>query len=91
MGPSGRVALDGREAALGLATRLRPPRGLTVSIVDLDPAFGDDGRTATSRTTVTLREPGAERRARPDRRPGRGDDLDQGRRLAAVAGDDHRG
>ena len=58
MGPSGRVAIDGREAALGLATRLRPPRGLTVSIADLDPSFGDDGRTATSRTTVTLREPG---------------------------------
>jgi hypothetical protein len=60
VGPSGRVALDGREAALGLATRLRPPRGLTVSIVDLDPAFAADGRTATSRTTVTLREPGAD-------------------------------
>ena len=59
VGPSGRVALDGREAALGLATRLRPPRGLTVSIVDLDPSFGDDGRTATTRTTVTLREAGA--------------------------------
>jgi hypothetical protein len=59
VGPSGRVALDGREAALGLATRLRPPRGLTVSIADLDPSFGDDGRTATTRTTVTLREPGA--------------------------------
>ena len=25
-----------------------------------DPSFADDGRTATSRTTVTLREPGAE-------------------------------
>ena len=58
VGPSGRIALDGREAALGLATRLRPPRGLTVSIADLDPSFGDDGRTATTRTTVTLREPG---------------------------------
>lgn len=56
--PSGRVAIDGREAALGLATRLRPPRGLTVSIADLDPSFADDGNTATSRTTVTLREPG---------------------------------
>ena len=55
---SGRVPIDGREAALGLATRLRPPRGLTVSIADLDPSFGDDGRTATARTTVTLREPG---------------------------------
>ena len=60
VGPTGRVAIDGREAALGLATRLRPPRGLTVSIADLDPAFDEDGRTATSRTTVTLREPGAD-------------------------------
>ena len=58
VGPGGRVAIDGRAAALGLATRLRPPRGLTVSIADLDPSFGDDGRMATSRTTVTLREPG---------------------------------
>ncbi len=88
VGPSGRVAIDGRRAALGLATRLRPPRGLTVSIADLDPSFGDDGRTATSRTTVTLREPGDRRRSRSDRRPGGGDDLDQGRRLATVAGDD---
>jgi hypothetical protein len=60
VGPSGRVGIDGREAALGLATRLRPPRGLTVSIADLDPSFSDDGNTATSRTTVTLREPGAD-------------------------------
>lgn len=59
IGPTGRVALDGRESALGLATSLRPPRGLTVTIADLDPSFDDDGRTATSRTTVTLREPGA--------------------------------
>lgn len=60
VGPSGRAVIDGREAALGLATRLRPPRGLTVSIADLDPAFGEDGRTATSPATVTLREPGAD-------------------------------
>jgi len=60
VGPSGRVGIDGREAALGLATRLRPPRGMTVSISDLDPAFDGDGLTATSRATVTLREPGAD-------------------------------
>jgi hypothetical protein len=60
VGPSGRVVIDGREAALGLATRLRPPRGLTVSIDDLDPLFSEDGQTATSRTTVTLREPAAD-------------------------------
>ena len=60
VGPTGRVAIDGREPALGLATRLRPPRGLTVSIEDLDPSFAEDGRTATSRTTVTLREAAAE-------------------------------
>jgi hypothetical protein len=58
VGPTGRVAIDGRDAVLGLATRLRPPRGLTVSIDDLDPLFGEDGLTATSRTMVTLREPG---------------------------------
>jgi hypothetical protein len=60
VGPTGRVAVDGREPALGLATRLRPPRGLTVLIEDLDPSFAEDGRTATSRATVTLREPGPE-------------------------------
>jgi hypothetical protein len=60
IGPDGRVAIDGREGALGLATRLRPPRGLTVSIGELDPVFSDEGRTATSRTVVTLREGGAE-------------------------------
>jgi hypothetical protein len=57
VGPTGRVGIDGREAALGLATRLRPPRGLTVTIDDLDPSFSEDGTTATSRTVVTLREP----------------------------------
>lgn len=60
VGPSGRAGIDGREAALGLATRLRPPRGLTVSMTDLDPSFSDDGDTAMSRTTVTLREPGVD-------------------------------
>lgn len=60
IGPTGRVAIDGREPALGLATRMRPPRGLSVSIEDLDPSFAEDGRTATSRATVTLREPGFE-------------------------------
>ena len=60
IGPTGRVGINGREAALGLATRLRPPRGLTVTIGDLDPVFSDDRMTATARTQVTLREPGAE-------------------------------
>jgi hypothetical protein len=60
IGPTGRVAIDGREPALGLATRMRPPRGLSVSIEGLDPSFAEDGRTATSRATVTLREPGPE-------------------------------
>jgi hypothetical protein len=58
--PGGRTAINGRDAAIGLATRLRPPRGLSVSIADLDPSFGEDGRTATARTTVTLRERGAD-------------------------------
>ena len=60
IGPTGRVAIDGREPALGLATRMRPPGGLSVSIENLDPSFAEDGRTATSRATVTLREPGPE-------------------------------
>jgi hypothetical protein len=60
LGPSGRAGIDGREAALGLATRLRPPRGLTVGIEDLDPSFSEDGTMATSRTVVTLREPAAD-------------------------------
>ena len=60
VGPTGRVVIDGREPALGLATRMRPPRGLSVSIEDLDPSFAEDGRTATSRATVTLREAGPE-------------------------------
>lgn len=60
IGPTGRVVIDGREPALGLATQMRPPRGLLVSIEGLDPSFAEDGRTATSRATVTLREPGPE-------------------------------
>jgi len=58
--PTGLLRLDGREPALGLATRFRPPRGITVTIADLDPLFSDDGLTATSRSTVTLRQPGGE-------------------------------
>ncbi len=60
VGPSGRTAIEGRDAALGLATRLRPPEGLEVSVGDLEVVVDDDGRTATSRTVVTLREPGAD-------------------------------
>lgn len=60
IGPRGRAGIDGRDAALGLATRMRPPRGLTVTIGEVDPAFGDDGLTAVARTVVTLREPGAD-------------------------------
>ena len=60
IGPTGRVAIDGRDPALGLAMRMRPPRGLLVWIEELDPSFAEDGRTATSRATVTLREPGFE-------------------------------
>lgn len=60
VGPTGRVVIDGREPALGLATRMRPRRGLAVTIADLDPVFTDEGLTATSRTVVKLREPGAD-------------------------------
>lgn len=60
VGPSGRTAIEGREAALGLATRLRPPQGLLVTVGEVEVVVDADGRTATSRTTVTLREPGAD-------------------------------
>jgi hypothetical protein len=60
VGPSGRTAVEGRDAAMGLATRLRPPQGLLVSVGEVEVVVDDDGRTATSRTTVTLREPGAD-------------------------------
>ena len=54
------LPLTGGSRRLGWPRGLRPPRGLSVSIEDLDPSFADDGRTATSRATVTLREPGPE-------------------------------
>jgi hypothetical protein len=60
VGPSGRTAVEGRDAAMGLGTRLRPPQGLLVSVGEVEVVVDDDGRTATSRTVVTLREPGAQ-------------------------------
>lgn len=60
VGPSGRAVVEGRDAALGLATRLRPPQGLSVSVGEVEVVVDADGRTATSRTVVTLREPGAD-------------------------------
>ena len=60
VGPSGRTVVEGRDAALGLATRLRPPQGLSVSVGEVEVVVDGDGRTATSRTTVTLREPGVD-------------------------------
>jgi hypothetical protein len=56
--PSGRSAVEGRDAALALATRLRPPLGLKVSVGDVEVALNPDGATATSQTVVTLAEPG---------------------------------
>lgn len=60
VGSSGRTVIEGREAALGLATRLRPPQGLEVSVGEVAVVVDDGGRTATAHTVVTLREPGAD-------------------------------
>jgi hypothetical protein len=56
--PGGRAVVDGRDSAIGFATRLRPPRGLQVSVADLDLVIDAGSRTARARTTVTMREPG---------------------------------
>ena len=52
----GRAAVDGRDTAIGLAAKLRPPRGLQVSVGELDLEI--DAPTARARTVITLREPG---------------------------------
>jgi SnoaL-like domain len=57
VGPVGEEFLTGREAVLGLASLLRPARGLQVSIGDIEVDVHDDGTTATATTTVTMREP----------------------------------
>jgi len=56
----GRVVVDGRDTAIGFATKLQPPRGLEVSVGELDLEIEADGRTAQARTVVTLREPGVD-------------------------------
>ena len=53
----GRIVVDGRDTAIGFATRLQPPRGLEVSVGELDLEIDADGRTAQARTVVTMREP----------------------------------
>jgi hypothetical protein len=54
----GRTVVDGRDAAIGFATKLRPPRGLQVSVGELDLEIASDGLAARARTVITLREPG---------------------------------
>ena len=56
--PQGRTVVDGRDAAIGFATKLQPPRGLQVSVGELDLEIASDGRAARARTVITLREPG---------------------------------
>jgi hypothetical protein len=56
----GRTVVDGRDTAIGFATRLQPPRGLEVSVGELDLEIDADGRTAQARTMVTMREPGVD-------------------------------
>ncbi len=60
---SGHVVVDGRDTAIGFATKLQPPRGVRVSVGDLDLEIV--GRTARARAVVTLREPGADGSAEP--------------------------
>jgi hypothetical protein len=55
--PGGRAIVESRDATIGLAAKLRPPRGVQVTVGDLDLEI--DGATARARTVVTLREPGA--------------------------------
>jgi hypothetical protein len=43
----GRILVDGRDAAIGLATKLQPPRGLQVSVGELDLEI--DGGSGTAR------------------------------------------
>ena len=53
----GRTVVDGRDTAVGFAARLQPPRGLQVSVGELNLEIATDGRTAQARTVVTMREP----------------------------------
>lgn len=54
----GRTVVDGRDAAIGFAIRLQPPRGLRVSVAELELQFESDGLAARARTVITVREPG---------------------------------
>ena len=56
----GRILVDGRDTAIGFATKLQPPRGLQVSVGELDLEIDADGRTARARAVVTMREPSAD-------------------------------
>jgi hypothetical protein len=56
---SGRAVVDGRDTAIGFATKLRPPRGLQVSVGELDLEIDAGGRTARAGTMITMREPAA--------------------------------
>ena len=55
----GRILVDGRDTAIGFATKLQPPRGLQVSVGELELEIDGAGGTARAQTVLTLREPGA--------------------------------
>ena len=46
----GRIVVDGRDTAIGFATKLQPPRGLQVSVGELDLEIEADGLTARARS-----------------------------------------
>ena len=59
IGPRGRILVDGRDTAIGFATKLQPPRGLQVSVGELELEIDGAAGTARAHTVITLREPGA--------------------------------
>jgi len=54
----GRIVVDGRDTAIGFATKLQPPRGLQVSVGELELEIEADRLTARARAWITLTEPG---------------------------------
>lgn len=54
------VRLDGRDQVAGFAARVRPARGLTVSLGDIEVSVEADGARAVATTTATAREPGVD-------------------------------
>lgn len=63
----GRAVVEGSEAAVGFAARLQPPRGMRVSVGELDLEIDASGDAARARTVVTLHEPGQDNEAESTR------------------------